>query len=174
MIPAARHIPAAMAALALAACVAPSLETADGVGALNVAAVEVSVAGPIVGRRAGVTADRLARDLDATLTDALARASDPEGRPVTVEVDVIEARLAPPIERVAAGTSRIRARVTVTGADGTIVVPPTEITGNSDTIRLVGVLGVATTPSVENDYRGTVRGFAKTVRDALFGAPGEV
>ncbi len=173
-----RHIPAVLALGALTACVQPSLETVEGEGALNVTAVEVTVAEDaaqedtvITGRQAGIRPEQFVPDLDAELTAALTEASDPSGAAVTVLVTVNQVYLAPPVERVVAGTSYIRGTVEVTGVDGRTVVRPTSVQGNSDNIRLVGALGLVTTQSVQNDYRGTLRGFAKTVRNALFGAP---
>ena len=173
-----RLIPAVLACGFLAACVTPSLETADGTGALNVTDVNVQVAAGaaqgdtvVTGRQAGITPGQFVAELDRDLTAELAAASDPAGQDVTVTVVVSEVYLAPPVERVVAGTSYIVGTVTVDDANGQPIVPPTAVRGNSDNIRLVGALGLATTQSVQNDYRGTLRGFAKTVRTAIFGAP---
>ena len=144
--------------------------------ALNVTEVEVAVvpgagAGSVItGREIGVDADRFKADLDAALTHTLRDASDTAGEPVTVSVVVSEAFLAPPVNRAVAGTSYILGTVSVTGSGGGVLVRPTEVQGNSDNIRLAGLPGVLTTQTVENDYRGTLRGFANTVRTAIFGA----
>jgi hypothetical protein len=172
----ARHIPAVLAIAALPACVTTSFETEEPIGALSVTGVEVALAGAaadgtvVDGRQRSVSAAQFAADLDGTLTAALQGASDPSGRPATVSVTVSEVYLAPAIERVVAGTSYISGTVTVTGADGTPIVPPTPVRGNTSNIRLAGTFGLLTTPSLDNDYRGTLLGFARTVRDALFGA----
>jgi hypothetical protein len=174
-----RHIPAVLAVTALPACVSSSFATPDTLGALTVTSVDVTVTGggtgdggSIVSGRSGVVSPaQFVADLDANLTAALTAASDPAGTPATVTVAVSEVYLAPPLERVVAGTSFIAGTVSVTGADGSILVPPTPVRGNTSNIRLAGTFGLLTTPSLDNDYRGTLRGFVGTVRDALFGTP---
>ncbi len=173
-----RHIPAILAMAAIAGCVQQPLETVNVDGGLNVTEVTIAVAGDaassqtvVTGRQAGIQSGQFRSDLDAELTSVLGQASDPAGTPVTVEVTVTEVYLAPPVERVVAGTSYIRGAVQVTDQQGRIVVRPTSVRGNTENIRLAGAFGLATTRSVQADYRGTLRGFAKTVRDALFGAP---
>lgn len=125
----------------------------------------------IEGRVSPITREQLETDMTTALTAALSSKSDPEGRPVTVSVTMEKLRLAPPIERVAAATSTATGVVTVieTGT-GTVVVPPTRLTGNSENIRGIWIAGLATTRTVDKDYLGTVNGFASTTRIALFGA----
>ena len=125
----------------------------------------------VTGRQAGIAPGQFVADLDRDLTAELQAASDPAGREVTVTVAVSEVYLAPPVERVVAGTSYIVGTVVVDDANGQRIVPPTAVRGNSANIRLAGALGLATTQPVQKDYRGTLRGFARTVRTALFGAP---
>ena len=82
-----------------------------------------------------------------------------------------EVRLAPPAERIVAGTSTAKGVLKVTEVKGKrVVVPPTAITGNTKNIRMVGLIGLVTTVSADKDYQGTVAGFADTLRKALFGA----
>ena len=174
-----RHIPAVLAIAVLPACVSSSFETPDALGPLNVTSVEVAVAdggagddaSVITGRSSVVSPAQFVADLDANLTAALSEASDASGLPASVTVAVSEVYLAPPLERVVAGTSYIAGTVSVTGADGSVLVPPTAVRGNTSNIRLAGTFGLLTTPSLDNDYRGTLRGFVGTVRDALFGSP---
>jgi hypothetical protein len=174
-----RQIPAVLAIAVLPACVSSSFETPDTLGALNVTSVEVAVtdgstgggASVISGRSSVVSPAQFVADLDANLTAALRAASDPSGTPATVRVAVSEVYLAPPLERVVAGTSYIAGTVSVTGTDGRVLIAPTLVRGNTSNIRLAGTFGLLTTPSLDNDYRGTLRGFVGTVRDALFGSP---
>jgi hypothetical protein len=174
----ARHIPAVLAIAVLPACVSTAFEAPEAAGALNVTAVDVAVAGGVAnaasvvsGRQLDVAPGQFVADLDGTLTASLQAASDPAGQPVTVSVIVDEVYLAPAVERVVAGTSYIAGTVSVTSADGTEIVPPASVRGNTSNIRLAGAFGLLTTPSLDNDYRGTLSGFARTVRNALFGAP---
>ena len=173
-----RHILAVVAIAALAACSSASLDTVNVEGGLNVTDVVVSVAGDaataetvVAGRQAGIAPGQFRADMRSELLSVLAEASDPAGTPVTVQVTVNEVYLAPPVERVVAGTSYIRGAVQVTDQQGRTVVRPSAVRGNTENIRLAGAFGLATTRSVQADYRGTLRGFAKTVRNALFGAP---
>jgi len=164
---------AALTVVGLAACEVPSIRTAGDVSALNVQAVNVDTAGlssAIEGRVSTVTREQLDNDLTAALSAALSAQSDPDGRLVTVDVTMEQVRLAPPIERVAAGTSTATGVIKVTEiGTGTVVVPPTRLTGNSENFRGAWVLGLATTRTVNVDYGGTVNGFANSVRIALFG-----
>ncbi|MFL4469965.1 hypothetical protein ACERZ8_08840 [Tateyamaria armeniaca] len=166
---------AAVATLGLAACEVPSIRTAGDVAALNVQSVNVDTSGMSVaveGRAFSVSRERLDDDLTAAISAALAAQSDPDGRVVTVDVTMEQVRLAPPIERVAAGTSTATGVISVTEVGtGAVVVPPTRLTGNSENIRAAWVIGLATTRTVDIDYRGTVNGFANTTRIALFGEP---
>jgi hypothetical protein len=164
---------AGAALVTLAACAVPSIRTAGDATALNVQSVTVETSGMSVaveGRTSTVSKEQLDDDLTAALTAALAGKSDPEGRLVTVDVTMEQFRLAPPIERVVAGTSTATGVVTVTEVGtGTVVVPPTRLTGNTESIRAAWILGLATTRTVDKDYVGTVNGFASTTRRALFG-----
>ncbi|WP_299723050.1 hypothetical protein [uncultured Tateyamaria sp.] len=164
---------AALAFVGLAACDVPSIRTSGDVSALNVQSVEVDtsqMAVAVEGRAFAVTREKLDADLTAAITAALASKSDPEGRPVRVDITMEQLRLAPPIERVAAGTSAATGVVSVIEVGtGAVVVPPTRVTGNSESIRAAWILGLATTQTVDKDYGGTVNGFAATTRAALFG-----
>ena len=108
---------AALAVLSLAACEVPSIRTSGDLSALNVQSIEVDtsqMAVAVEGRTSTVTREKLDADLTAAITAALAAKSDPEARPVRVDVTMEKLRLAPPIERVAAATS---------SATGVISVP---------------------------------------------------
>jgi hypothetical protein len=161
-----------LALVLLAACEVPSIRSAGDTGALNVRSVTVDTAGMAVavdGRTSTVTREQLGTDLTAAITAALASDSDPTGRAVDVTVNMETLRLAPPIERVVAGTSSATGVISVTETGtGVAVVPPTRLTGNTENIRAAWILGLATTRTVDKDYRGTVNGFAETARQALF------
>jgi hypothetical protein len=168
-----RHIPALAAVALVAACTTPSIRTAGDASALNVVSVSVETAGmdvAVTGRQSAVTKEQLDADLTAAVTAELAQGSDATGTPAEVTVVVQSVKLAPPAARIVAATSTISGTVSVTEQKtGRVIVPPTAVTGNSKSLRAVGVIGLATTQTVENDYRGTIAGFAATVRKALFG-----
>ncbi len=173
-----RMVLAGLAFCTLAACEVPSIRTEGDASALNVRSVSVETAGMAVaveGRTSTVTREQLDADLTAAINAALASESDPNGRPVMVNVTMETLRLSPPIERVAAGTSTATGVISVTEVGtGAVVVPPTRLTGNTENFRGAWVLGLATTRTVDKDYRGTVNGFANTVRLALFGPDEDV
>jgi hypothetical protein len=161
------------AALALAACAAEAPDFTGEAGALNVRAVSVDVSGldnAVTGRDVSVTKAQLQSNLTDALTASLAKSSDPDGIPARVVVVVSGVNLTSPLHAAAAGgPSSIEGLVSVVALDGNRqIVSPKSIKGSSADLRLPGVLGVVTSPSAENDYRGTVAGFAETVRRALF------
>lgn len=170
-----RIVAGLVAAVFLGACEVASIRTTGDVTALNVRSVDVDTSGmdvAVSGRASPVTAQQLDDDLTAAISAALAAQSDPTGRVVRVDVVMEEVRLAPPIERVAAVTSTATGVITVTEvATGAVVVPATRVSGNTENIRAAWVLGLATTRTIDIDYRGTVNGFANTIRIALFGDP---
>lgn len=171
----ARLLSAGAVILLLGACTVPSIRTAGDAEALNVVAVDVDtsqMAVVVEGRSSTVTAQQLDDDLTSALTAALASSSDPAGRSVNVSVTMEQFRLAPPIERVVAGTSTATGVVSVTDAQtGDVVVAPTRMSGNTENFRAASVLGIATTRTVDKDYRGTVNGYAETARKAIFPDP---
>lgn len=157
----------------LAACDVPSIRTAGDASALNVQSINVDtsqLAVAVEGRESSITTAQLDTDLTAALTAALTSKNDPEGRLVQVNVTMESFRLAPPVERVVAGTSTAVGLISVTEVGtNAVIVPPTRVSGNSENFRGAWVLGLATTRSVDKDYTGTVNGFANTARTALFG-----
>lgn len=167
---------AGLALLTLAACAVPSIRSDGDASSLNVQSIEVETAGialGVEGRTSTVTRAQIDTDFTAAITAALAAQSDPMGRPVAVNVTMERVRLAPPIERVVAGTSMATGVISVTEiGSGAVIVPPTRLTGNTENIRAAWVLGLVTTRTVDKDYIGTVNGFANTVRLALFGPAG--
>ena len=168
----ARHIVAIALVSVVSACATPSIRTAGDTTALNVMSVSVDTSQMMVeGRTLKVTHTQLKSDMEAAVLSAVAPESDANGTPVDVAIAVSKMRLASPLARVVADTSSLTGTVRVTEVGtGREVVPATEVTGNTKNIRGAGVIGLATTVSVEKDYRGTLAGFANTVRKALFGS----
>ncbi len=170
-----RHIASGFAMAALAGCATPSIRTVGDTAALKIAAVSVDTSKmtfAVEGRKSDVSKEQLQADLEAAVSQSLAAKSDPAGIPVKVEIVMSQLRLAPPLERVVAGTSSATGQVTVTeiGQPRRVIVPPTEVVGNTNNFRAVALIGLATTASVEKDYQGTLAGFADTIRKALFGS----
>ena len=159
----------------LAACDVPSIRTQGDTSTLNVQSVKVDASNlaAVEGRPLSVTKSQLEADFRRAISAAFAAQSDPNGRAVQVLVDLEQVRLAPPAERIVAGTSTAVGVVTVTElGTGAVIVPPTRVTGNTENFRGVSVIGLVTTASVDKDYNGTVNGFANAVRAALFGEAG--
>ena len=162
------------AALALAACAAEAPDLTSDVGSINVRAVSVdvsSLAQAVEGREISVSKAQLQRDLTAALTKSLAQASDPNGTPVQVAVQVSKVQLTSPLRAaVAAGPSFVEGFVSVMALGGdAVVMAPTALKGSSEAVRLPGTIGIVTSPSAEKDYRQTLDGFAETVKKALTG-----
>jgi len=67
-------------------------------------------------------------------------------------------------QSVITGTLSVVAR-----ANNTAIVPPTEVSGISEQVRLGGVVGAVTSPSADKDYQQTLRGFAASVHKQLYG-----
>jgi hypothetical protein len=168
-----RHMFAVALAATVSGCTTPSIRTAADTSALNIVSVSIDTSETDFddgGRAVTRTPAQFEADLTAALMTELEPVSHSGGTPVEVKVKITQLRLAPPIERFVAGTSYLASLVSVveTGS-GRVVVPETEVSGNTDNFRFVGLVGLVTTVSVEDDYRGTLRGYAKTVREALFG-----
>ena len=169
-----RNILAIGAIALVAGCATPSIRTAGDGTVLNVQSVSVdtsSMGTAVSGRENTTTIEQLDAHLTAAVTAELNAASDPNGVAADVSVVVESVDLAPPLTRVAAATSSITAVVTVTEqGSGRTIVPPTQLTGNTNSLRGAGAIGLATTRTVDQDYRSTLAGFASTVRAALFGS----
>ncbi len=116
----------------------------------------------------GVSRKRLASDLTAALTTKLGAVSNPNGLPSNVNVTVEEVHLADIVERALVGTSYVVSTISVTdAATGEVIIAPTEVRGNSGQLRAGGVIGAATTQSVENDYKLAVQGYADALVASL-------
>ncbi len=170
----ARNILAAGALALVAGCTTQFIRTQGDSAALNIRSVTVDTSNmetAVSGRELALTRTQLDADLTAALTTELSAASVPSGVASDVTVTVNSVDLAAVITRAAGATSSITAVVTVTEeGTGREIVPSTQLTGNSDALRGAGVIGLATAQTVEQDYRGTLAGFASTVREALFGS----
>ncbi len=166
-----RHIFIGVASMSLAACTTV-VDQSDSLGALRVDAVTVDASSAIIeGRELQMTSAAVSQLFEAEIVNAVAQSSDPNGTPAKVDVVMTQIRLAPPLERVVAGTSTATGILTVSHAEtGERLVPSTSVTGTSENIRAAGVIALATTVTPEEDYRGTVRGFAEAIRQTLFGS----
>ncbi len=166
-----RHILAGAIAASVAAC-APVVDRSDVLGPITVASVSVDASTAVVeGRDLPITRAAAAGLLEDAIEGAVARSNDPNGRAVNVDVVMTQIRLAPPLERVVAGTSSATGTLTVTDAEtGERLKAPVSVTGNTTNLRAPGVVGLATTVTPEEDNRGTVRGFAEAIRQTLFGS----
>ncbi|XDA98806.1 hypothetical protein AB1M95_02565 [Sulfitobacter sp. LCG007] len=170
-----RHILAVAVLAAVAACApTPSIRTVGDAGALDVRDIQVDANRldlVIKGRQLERSRAQLKQDVTAALEAELRPVSVKDGTPVVVAVELVDLHLANTAERFVAQTSHVTTMVSVTEiGTGRVVVPATEVSGNTDNFRAIGVVGAATTLSVEEDYRGALRGYAKTVRAALFGS----
>jgi hypothetical protein len=158
-------------ALLLAGCAQPKL-TGDASADLSIAQVTVTTASSeeaVSGRPNDVTKEKLEADLKALLTSKVV------GRPGTLKadlvVDVREVNLIPRgVSALVPAQSTSKAVISVTEAKtGKVLVPPTEITALSARLRAGGIIGVATAPSVENDYIAVLNGLANAVEKRLYG-----
>jgi hypothetical protein len=157
--------------MSLAACTTV-VDQSDSLGALRVDAVTVDASSAIIeGRELQMTSAAVSQLFEAEIVNVVAQSSDPNGTPARVDVVMTQIRLAPPLERVVAGTSTATGILTVSHAEtGERLAPSTPVTGTSENIRAAGVIALATTVAPEEDYRGTVRGFAEAIRQTLFGS----
>lgn len=166
-----RVVFALLCATALTACAAPLVppETAATIDVRSVS-VDVGRYEGITGRNLTVSPERLKTDLTAALTRELA-VSASGNSDLTVQVSKVFL-LSPGAAALIGGpgsNSAIVATVSVTDAVGNTVLAPTEIRATSENFRLGGVIGVMMTPKPEDDYIGTVNGFAKSVKKRLLG-----
>ena len=166
-----RHIFIAVMAMSVAAC-STAVDRSDEVGTISVTSVSVDMSSAVIeGRDLPITRPAAEDVLETAIEAAIAPDNDPDGRLVNVNVLMTELRLAPPLERVVAGTSSATGIMTVTDAEtGDRISPPVSVTGNTENIRAAGLIALATTVTPQEDYQGTVRGFAETIRQTLFGS----
>ncbi|MEO0503294.1 MAG: hypothetical protein AAFZ14_08210 [Pseudomonadota bacterium] len=159
-------------ALALAACDAPPADAPQARSSIaaHVVTVDVSRFAAIEGRTVAISPDEVGEDIATALTDTMADAS---GDAVLADIGLVltSVRLTSPGAAFAfGGPSRIEGTMTVTDVEtGDVLFGPETVVGTSETLRLPGVIGVATSPSPADDYRQTVDGFAIAVQRVLNG-----
>ena len=157
-----------LAALCVAACDAPDAASPEASNLIvrNIT-VDTSKITGVEGREIVVAPAQISKDLLSALRTSLAKAGTGNAD-IIVQVQQVE--LVSRGASVAFLQSNIKAILTVRDAStGQDIVPPTAITGFSEQFRLGGVVGVVTAPSAEQDYQQTLRGFANTVRDRVYG-----
>ena len=168
-----RVILSVAAATMVAACSnITSIDRADKeVGPLKLNAVSVDVSQMKLvseGRTINKSTAQFAEDLEAALVRELSAVSVPDGVPADFNVTVQRMYLAPIVNRLVAGTSSIESSVSVINAsDGSTIVEPVKVVGNSDQLRGPGPVGAVTTKTVEADYQGAVNGYAKALLASL-------
>lgn len=158
--------------LALAACDAPSGDAPRDLMpiAAHTVKVDVSEFAAIEGRVVTMSPDEVGQDIATALAEQLAEAPT-DAVQADIALALTSVRLT---SRGAAfafgGPSRIEGLLTVIEAKtGAVLFGPETVVGTSETVRLPGVIGVATSPSAANDYRQTVAGFAIAVQRVLNG-----
>ena len=166
-----RHIFVGVVSMSLAACTT-AVDRTDLIGPITLASVSVDMSNAVVeGRELPVSRASAASVLESAIISAVAPSNDPNGTPVDLDVVMTEVRLAPPLERVVAGTSSATGTLTVKDAEtGDLLSGPVTVTGNTENLRAAGIIALATTVTPQEDYRGTVRGFAEVIRQTLFGS----
>ena len=166
-----------IAAAALAGCntTEPLLDESVSQG-LVVRSVTVDVSAlqkGITGRESDKTPAQVKADVEQALRATLLGPDARRGN-AEVLVQITSVRLVSPGQKFALGSlggaSAITGVITVTGAgSGSVLLAPTEVSASSEELRLGGVIGALTTPSVEKDYADTVAGFANNVKTRLLG-----
>ena len=154
----------------LAACETPAPPATDGPAfvARQIVVDTTQITG-VVGREIVVSPTQIQSDLQTALRENLQRDGTPN---VDVSVTIQKVELVSRGASVAFLQSNIKAILHVRDvASGTDVIPPTEMVGFSEQVRLGGVVGVLSAPTAEQDYRQTIRGFSAAVRDRIYGVP---
>ena len=153
----------------LAACTEPLMTQgqSENLVVRNIS-VDVSALSGVTGRQIDVPAEQIGADVKAALEKALARPG-PGNADLAVVVQSVKLT-SPGAAAAFGGNSKISVLMTITDAKtGDVLLPTREVRGYSDVLRLPGVIGVATSPSRENDYRQTVDGFAQSVKEQIYG-----
>ena len=157
--------------MAVAGCDTPSqvgIEDQPQIVA-NSISLDLSSFGGVEGRALTLTNEQIAQDISNALRTALASNGEPPNADINLELTAVELT-----SRGAAfalgGPSRIRGVLTVTDVQtGAVLFGPELFEGNSETLRLPGLIGVATSPSTDADYLQTIDGFAAAVAQELNG-----
>ncbi|MEM9318905.1 MAG: hypothetical protein AAGA70_07840 [Pseudomonadota bacterium] len=160
-----------LAAGLLAGCATvEATRVASAPTALNVVSVNVSATAEtgIVGRQFARSPEEIVSDVEAAVATALLERSDAAGTPVEVDIALGPVDLTNIAERALAQASSVTAIVSVTTVDGAAVLPSQEIVSSARGLRLPGVAGAISTPTVAQDYSNTITGFAVTLGNAIF------
>lgn len=156
--------------LMIAACAQPVLVDQTRAQTLVVGNIDVDMSqfAGVRGREFPVPPEQVAADITQALRAVLDRPGTPNA---DVKLVVQQVALASAGQAfVLGGQSQIAGTLTVTDrSTGQVVVPPTQVTGISEQVRLGGVVGALTTPAAEKDYRQTLRGFAASIHQQLYG-----
>ena len=136
--------------------------------------IDTSQFAGLKGREFQLPPEQVAADIERELRAVLTR---PGAANADIKLVVSNFRLVSPGQAFAlGGQSAITGTLTVVDqATGAEIVPPTEVVGISEQLRLGGVIGAVTSPAADKDYRQTLRGFAASIHQQLYGVkPGEV
>ncbi|WP_299288642.1 hypothetical protein [uncultured Tateyamaria sp.] len=164
-----RRLSLMLVLIMVAACTQPMLQ--DGTPQTFVVrdvTVDVASFTGVTGREIAVPPAQVAADVKAALEASLAR---PGPQTADLLIQLTSVQLTSRGSAAAfGGNSRMTAVLSVRdAATGDVLIAPTQITGFSEFVRVPGVIGAATSPSPESDYRQTVDGFAESVRNQLYG-----
>lgn len=158
-------------ALTLAACdeAATSVTSTDTPGraiVANVVAVDITDFIGIRGRALERAPLEVANDITVAVQDVF---SGPGVANANIALRLKDVLLTSPGSAFAfGGPSSIVADVTVRDAQtGDVIFGPQEVRGTSATLRVPGLIGVATSPSATRDYDQTVAGFAAALQTQL-------
>ena len=136
--------------------------------------IDVSQFAGLKGREFKLPPEQVAADIERELRAVLTRSGAPNA---DLKLVVTDFRLVSPGQAFAlGGQSSITGMLSVVDrATGAVIVPPTKVVGLSEQLRLGGVIGAVTSPAADKDYRQTLRGFAASIHQQLYGVkPGAV
>ena len=166
----ARAFGALMLLLLVTGCAQPVLVTEDRSQSLVIGQIDVdmSMFEGMKGREFTVPPEQIAADIAGELRAVLDRPGAPNA---SLDLRVSTLRLVSPGQAFAlGGQSQIQGVLTVVDdATGDAIVPATAVVGISEQIRLGGVIGAVTSPAADKDYRQTLRGFAASIHQQLYG-----
>ncbi len=154
----------------LSACAQPVLVSEAQSRALVVGTIDIDMSRfqGVTGREFKLSPAQVEADVRKALRAVLAR---PGNANADIKLVLDRVRLVSPGQAFAVGgQSSITGTLSVVGrANNTAIVPPTEVSGISEQVRLGGVIGAVTSPTADKDYQQTLRGFAASVHKQLYG-----